>query len=451
MKRFLLVAVLALLAPVGFAQETVEHRVKWYETITTIGQKYGIDPQVILNFNNLKEEDIKSRVILQIPLNPIAEADTLLTEVPTADIKEDEQEETNIIFSFDNPLKVSLVLPFGAADEKSSVNYFDFYSGALLSLKKAKEDGHPVQLNVYDSRTGFEEILQNPEFAASNLIIGPVRSADIAPYAQFSLEHSIPSVSPMDQAAEVAVDSNRFFFQVPSSSHQHLLNLVNSIETGPDDVVLVIFDSSMKEEEYLNRITEALDSSSVNYRKIGYGILSGRDFSEKLQKELDHEKNYKVIVASEDDAFAPDIVRNMRVLTLFGLSVELYCSNRVRNFDSIDSDSFYELSAHVCAPYYIDYSEAAVKDFILQYRALFNAEPTPYSYQGFDIFTYFITNFCEHGSSFVVSASEHPCSLLQTNISFDRNCKKSGWRNTATRNLVFNPDFTISIEQPDQD
>jgi len=451
MKRLLPILILIFLSSSLFAQEVVEHRVKWYETINTIASKYGIDPETILQYNGLTSDEVKSRVVLKIPVSIIPVADTTATENQEDLDTEDSTAVANILYSQDNPLKVSLVLPFGAVDENPSTNYFDFYSGALMALHNAKSNGYSVELNIFDSKGNANAILDNPAFAASDLVIGPVRSGEIEKFSTFCSANNIPLVSPMDHSAEKFTAENPLFFQVPASAAQQMSNMISSLKKDPDGVVLVFFDSSMKEEKFLKSITNQLDEAGIFYRKIGYGILKGRDFSETLQKELNPEKRYKAIVASEDDAFAPDIVRNMRVLRLFGISVELFCSNRVRNFDSIDSDSFYELSAHVCAPYFIDYEATEVKQFILKYRALFNAEPTPYSYQGFDILTYFINGFCKYGSNFASSASEYPAQLLQCNISFSRDDEKSGWRNTATRNLIYQEDFTISIEQQDRD
>ena len=452
MKRFLLIAVALLISLSITAQERfVEHRVKWFETLASISEKYGVAPETILRYNNMEEGDVKARVLLRIPLTPLPEQaeeqQAAAEEVPEAQSQE-EEEIPNTIFDADNPLKVSLILPFGAGSENPSVNYFDFYSGALMALRSATAAGLPVELSVYDLKsTSFETLILNPEFASSKLIIGPPHASELEPFAAFALEHQIALVSPMDPGAEHLVSGNPYLFQVPTSSSVRLSNLLGRLNPSEEEEVLVFYDSSMKEEALVGKITSSLDSMGIAYRPIGYGLLNGRDLSENLQKELDPEKEYKVIVASEDDAFAPDIVRNMRVLKLFAIPVELYCSNRVRNFESIDSDSFYELSTHVCASYFIDYSSENVGKFVYQYRALFNAEPTPYSFQGFDIISYFATTMCTAGSNFIFTADRYPMDMLQCSIRFARDDEKSGWRNIATRNISYNEDLTISVDR----
>ena len=135
----------------------------------------------------------------------------------------------------------------------------------------------------------------------------------------------------------------------------------------------------------------------------------------------------------------------MRVLKLFDFPIQLFCSNRVRNFESIDSDSFFELSTHVCTPYYIDYSSGAVRNFVFRYRALFNTVPTPFSFQGYDLVSYFVSNIYKASVDFTRNAGSYSSDLMQSNVKFIRNNEDCGWQNTATRNLIYNPDFTISI------
>ena len=447
-----------LLSLAPMAQERfVEHRVKWFETLSSISEKYGVSAESILRCNGIGEEDVKARAVLRIPLSPAADSQTdevpAMEEIAGESLEVPLEEETeNTIFDDSNPLKVSIVLPFGAGGDNPSVNYFDFYSGALMALRNAQNAGHCVSLSIYDlCSASFDDLCLDESFAASNLIIGPPHASELEPFAAYALQHNIALVSPMDPGAERLLEGNPYMFQIPASTHTQLANTVDLIQDEPDGQVLVFYDSSMREEALVNRITSALDSAETTYRLMGYGLLKGRNLSENLQRELDPDKKYKVVVASQDDAFAPDIVRNMRVLKLLGVDVELFCSNRVRNFESIDSDSFYELSTHVAAPYYIDYTCGEAKDFVSKYRALFNAEPTPYSFQGFDIVSYFATMMCTVGSSFVQSADLHPMDMLQCSIRLGRDDKNNGWRNLATRNIVYNEDLSISIEQQDQD
>ena len=461
MKRILLITSILFISIASYAgasgQEVVEHRVKWYESVSSIARKYGVTVEDILKYNNLESGDVRSNMILLIPMgvpDQIAEpVDNFITETARDSISAAGTDTTVVqetppdkVFDSDNPMTVSLVLPFGAATEQPSVNFFDFYSGALMALDSIRAHGMSVVLNVFDSKEkSGEELFQDGAFAASDLIIGPVQAEELSSFAHFAKEKGIPIVSPMDHGTETLLEGNPYLFQAPTSVSVQESNLIELLDVTVNDKVLVIFDSSMREQEYVDRITSLLDNQGIGYQKIGYGLLHGRTLSDSMKKQLDRSSSYKVIVASQDDAFAPDIVRNMRVLKLFDIPIQLFCSNRVRNFESIDSDSFFELSTHVCTPYYIDYNSEPVRNFVFRYRALYNTEPTPYSFQGYDLVSFFVSNIYKSGNDFTRNAGAYDGTLMQSNVRFSRNDENCGWQNTATRNLIYNPDFTISI------
>lgn len=461
MKRILLITSILFISIASYAgtsgQEVVEHRVRWYESVSSIARKYGVTVEDILKYNNLESGDVRSNMILLIPMgapdHAVDPGDNSFPETATDSIPAEVTDTAAVqeilpdkVFGSDNPMSVSLVLPFGAGTGQPSVNFFDFYSGALMALDSLRAHGMSVVLNVFDCKgKSAEELFQDDAFASSDLIIGPVQTEELSPFAQFAKEHSIPIVSPMDHGAEVLTEGNPYLFQAPASVSVQESNLIGLLDVTAGDKVLVIFDSSMREQQYVDRITSLLDNQGIGYQKIGYGLLHGRTLSDSLKRQLDRASTYKVIVASQDDAFAPDIVRNMRVLKLFDIPIQLFCSNRVRNFESIDSDSFFELSTHVCTPYYTDYSSEPVRNFVFRYRALYNTEPTPFSFQGYDLISFFVSNIYKASGDFIRNAGSYGGTLMQSNVRFFRNNEDCGWQNTATRNLVYNPDFTISI------
>ena len=62
--------------------------------------------------------------------------------------------------------------------------------------------------------------------------------------------------------------------------------------------------------------------------------------------------------------------------------------------------------------------------------------------------TFFIASLMRQGSAFIDHADLHPMQLLHCNFHFIRDDEKSGWRNHATRNLVYDrDDFSISVSR----
>ena len=68
--------------------------------------------------------------------------------------------------------------------------------------------------------------------------------------------------------------------------------------------------------------------------------------------------------------------------------------------------------------YNINYDAAAVKDFLLKYRAIFHTEPTMFAFQGYDIATYFINLVHKYGADWKSMITTAKMSGLQTDIDF---------------------------------
>ena len=126
--------------------------------------------------------------------------------------------------------------------------------------------------------------------------------------------------------------------------------------------------------------------------------------------------------------------------------MEVWCTNRVRSFETSDPDALFNIHAHISAPYFVDYSDPRDQQFVRRYRAFFSGEPDDFSFQGYDVFTYFIASMMKQGSAFADHADRYPMQLLHCNFQFYRDDTESGWRNHATRNLVYNDEgFSISL------
>jgi hypothetical protein len=81
----------------------------------------------------------------------------------------------------------------------------------------------------------------------------------------------------------------------------------------------------------------------------------------------------------------------------------------------------------------------------MKYRALYGAEPTPYAFQGYDITKFILKQMAIYGNSFIYCNELAPASLLQSDFLLRRDSEQNGLKNTATRNIRYNPDYTVSV------
>ena len=436
-------------------ERVIEHPVRWYESLTSIARKYKITAAEILAYNGLKDTDsIRGRTLL-IPVyrerSSIAEPDDDPDESEDPDnpgaVSEDEPEDPvtpvrrQRWFSAADPIHIALVLPFNASTNPAA-SFLNFYSGALMAVQEQKEKGAHLILNVYDLSQGAQIILADPTFQESDVVIGPVEAATLNPFLAFSDQNGVMLVSPLDHKADSLADTHPFFFQAPASASTQLNNLIASVHGRNQGPVYLVTSSSTNEGALIARFEDLLHGEGISYRKVSLNELSD------LVSSASRLQPARVIIGSENRMFSAEVVSALNALAKKNVPMQVWCTNRVRNYETSDPDALFNLGVHTSVPYFIDYSNPDDQDFVLKYRALYYAEPDDFAFQGHDVLTYFIVSLMQQGSAFIDHADLHPQQLLHCNFHFVREDEKSGWRNHATRNLLYDKeDFAIVISK----
>lgn len=347
---------------------------------------------------------------------------------------------------------IGIVLPINSSNIASiNSNYMDFYSGALLAAKDCKESDFDIKINLYDQNdfNSISDIAENNGFSENDILIGPVKKNDIIQLLPYSIDNNIPLISPMDQTAEIFIDESDSFIQVPISNKYQTKNLVDVLaeEYKNDEVanIIVIYEKNGSETNLVNEVISAIEERGVSYKSISYSILEGRGITTSINSLMrgNGEKNI-VIVPSTKEAFVSDVVRNLALCYNNEKVISLYGFPKWKNFENIDIDLFHKLNLHLSLPYFVDYASKTVKDFLMTYRALFKTEPSPYSFQGYDITKYFLS-VLKSKSVRSMMKNLPKAELMQINFNFIRNNSDVGYENIATKNVVYNSDYTISV------
>ena len=93
--------------------------------------------------------------------------------------------------------------------------------------------------------------------------------------------------------------------------------------------------------------------------------------------------------------------------------------------------------------YYINYSEQAVKDFLLKYRAIYNTEPSQFAFQGYDTAYYFINLCNRYGKDWIEYLDSSEKSMLQSTFRFSK-LGTGGYVNTGVRRIVYGPNWSVT-------
>lgn len=443
------------------------HTVRWYEDLDVISEKYGIPVNVIMEINGLKGRKLKNRQKLRIPQDPAPfiqenadeagaeEQDSAPEETADRDTEPEntaEQPSADINYLFPKKtVSISMLLPLNAQDSTAgSRSNMDFYSGALLAAKDLGDEGINVDMSVFDVAGGQLHITED-RLRKSDVVIGPVSYGDLSRLMTVAPQNTYV-VSPLDHRAEALAGSYRNFIQAPSSYSVQYEDLIDWIdeERVPGDTLLVIYEKGLDGKEDFDMISAEIERSGMGYASFSYSILEGRDILNSLKSKMPVTGRTHLLVASESEAFVNDVVRNVNLLIHDKYNVSLYASSKIRGFETIEVENLHNANLHVSTSYYIDYDRKDVQDFIMKYRALFNTEPTPFSFQGYDITRYFIETCAKYGNAWTSVLPLEEEEMLQSGFKFSRikvGNSEVGYENYAVRRIEYGPDYSVTLSK----
>lgn len=343
------------------------------------------------------------------------------------------------VYAADIPdvINVSLLLPIQASGKVSS-NFLEMYAGAAIAARDLGRQGIKMNLNVHDC-VGEKDAITGEMLAGSDVTIGPVSADQILATLATGPERG-RIVSPLEPKAAALADSCNVI-QAPSSWTDQVDGLIAWIKeeyVAGDDVVLVkdtVENSIGEQSAYL---LERLQESGLRYKTtyLASGVAPSSVGCTRY------------ILASDRDAYIATALRQISLASMKNKNIRtcVYLTSRMRSAKGVDQQNLYKAGAKVTASYYIDYSDEAVKDFILAYRALFKDEPASFAFQGYDTVNYFTRMCAKYGRQWYMKLSEAPeFKGLQSNYSF-KETEMAGQVNRAVKRIVYRPDMSADVQ-----
>lgn len=440
--------------------EWLIHTVKWYEDIDGIAKKYGTTADVIIEINGLTSRKLSNRQKLKIPADPQAYIESRTQEaahdqqvwtVPSWQAPDGHDETVSEVetvkpaHTAKSSIAAVLMLPFNASEEKQNESCMDFYSGALLAVRELGNTGLDIDLSVYDTGGGVLPITAD-RLRRSDVVIGPVSSRELSSLLAKTPEGTF-IVSPLDHNADSIAVAHDNFIQAPSPTIAQYEDLALWVkeDKAPEDHVIVIHEKGQRSSAELAVLQNKLQENGVKYSDFNYSILEGRNIQSSLSSIMTANGCNRVVIVSESEAFVNEAIRNLNLLVHNKYSVTLYGASKIRSFETIDAENLHNTNFHVSFTYYIDYDDPRVKTFLMQYRALYNTEPTRFAFQGYDSMHYFCTAAAKYGDAWPEMLTENPERMLQTDFRFVKQGENGGYANMAVRRVIYGPDYSIRL------
>lgn len=442
------------------------HKVKWYEDLDEIAEKYGVSPEEILEFNNIKKKrKVKTGMELKIPLKaktePVTDPSTLQTDTIETNPVEvfDTDTTTTPENTWDNytlPVvdktqtrTVTLLLPLNS-EGKANGNYMDFYSGALMAVEQIKRDGGNIKLNVIDyASSDLADIAESQKIEESDMLIGPIRYDALRQFAQTVNRLRIPMVSPLDAAADSLLEDCPYLFQAALSKQRQAEALADMIaekyRTFQNPNVILVYNTESSMGQQAEMLKAALEERGIYVDNAGgIGALG------QMRKDRDN----VVVILTTAESYAAEALRNLDIKMIPPEKVILFANSRWKNFETLDMNLYFKYNLQLCMPYNVDLEREEVKQFIRRYRSLYNREPSANAFSGFDV----VYLFCRNSILGMKEYAQNPANgvasdymkenllqhnMLQQKFKFEKSAL-GGWVNTAATQVSFNPDYTIT-------
>lgn len=310
--------------------------------------------------------------------------------------------------------RVALFLPFGTESLKDTLlgpspqlnatqkMALDFYQGFKAAADSLSAEGMQLELRVFDSAPGkFKLQRMMPELrrAKFDLIVGPAFKQNVEYLADALQKEGVPVISPLSRSVEVKQRPN-LVQMVPDQSgyyavYADILNrhfqearVVFAHSGGGDEVQQV--------QQIKARLQPRSDSNFIDQLTITEGdLVQGLDLKSVLRED---QKTVVVLIGEEKD-FATDVVRRLNALN--DSNIYLVGSPDLVEIETIENDYLSRLHYTMPEVRYIDYQNDSVRSFIGHYRETHAAEPSGFSFQGYDLGQFVLRHLWRRGPFFL--------------------------------------------------
>ncbi|MCF8232135.1 MAG: LysM peptidoglycan-binding domain-containing protein [Bacteroidales bacterium] len=438
-------------APSDTTISFIIHRVTKQENLYKIAKLYDVNPQDIIRLNPGAAKQINKGEKLKIPI--IREK----ADEPE-DIEKEEKEKEKLLrerclakSGVEQHFKVALMVPlylseytkldtakydYNPPEGLKSMNFIQFYEGALLALDSLESRGLKAEVFVYDIGKSREEAIRSIDsrLEEADLIIGPVYNEPFQVIAEFAQQHDIKIVNPLS-TRESIIKEFKHVYKVQSPEREEMKAMAEYIEKHYPDTtdIYIIRDNKYIEQENLSLLTDSLqpeiDSSGYSRDAAGFNrkVVDVKYSSDSLNPVLGDvdslRKERKLIVAlTHNRVFSIELLRHLNQArdSIGGLTV--FGKSSWRDY-GLDSEYLLNLDVHLFDDEYIDYDAPNVKWFLHNFRERYHTEPLPerFAFVGFDVMYYFGTAMLKYGEEFSNCLKFHQSNTLETFMEFRKN------------------------------
>ncbi len=321
----------------------------------------------------------------------------------------------------------------GSNIDQKTEGFLEFYEGTLLAIDSLRQKGMNIEMNVFDASNAktINALLLFDEMRDLDLIIGPVYPELQEPVASFAAKNRIPMVSPLSSSGNFEQNNSFYFKANPSREYQieQTSEYISDEFSKKNFILLRLSGNSTSPEAKLGVLTKERLS-----RKSGRNMFHEYNFQEQgvssVKPLLNDSGENVFIIPTDNEAQVSVAVTNLTGLAEH-YDIVLMGTPAFLKLKSIPTESYHRIRLRYLSPNFVDYNKPLVRRFVSTYRETFATEPTPFSFQGFDVSYYFLSALYRYGKDFRTCLSDYPMELTQMVFQFKKVKPLGGFMNTG--------------------
>lgn len=343
-----------------------------------------------------------------------------------------------------NPADTAAVFA-GVNIDAKALGFVEFYEGALLAVDSLQRAGMNVEVYAFDvsNQKMINALLQMDEMRDMNLIVGPVYPELQETVASFAAKNRIPMISPLSSTGNFEQNNSWYFKVNPTREYQvEQTALYVEKELGGRNYVMLQYQGNpTSADAQLAKLCREKLIATADKAAFHEYNLQQRGLNE-MNTVVSGEKENVFFIPTDNEAQVTMAITNLNTLSETS-NVLLVGSQMLTKLKSIQPENFHRVRLRFLSPYFVDYTKPLVRRMVGQYREVYFTEPTPFSFQGFDVTYYFLSAMQRYGRDFRNCLPEYKKELTQMNFSFGKLSPMSGFTNQSLFVTSYERNFDV--------
>jgi LysM repeat protein len=470
-------------------QEAIRHyTVRHGDTLYRVAEAFGLTVGDLLNANRELRWGFKPGQVILIPVNDYPSGypqslfpDSAVQVVFQPQFTKDQCDSIALRKSSRPGDKVAILLPFFAnesfAEDTLAVSdttsdgskterltfkgraAVELYEGFLLAIDTLKRFTGNIILYVYDTESDtnkVKKILKDLDVIEPDLIFGPVATENIPLVAKYAFERKIPFVPPL-AVEDSAANPNPFYIQTVPPHDEELKEYTRYIAQFHTRNLILITKPGIQFNDENQRFKELLTMQASNVYGIDSMKFTEIILDEAVKKNLNHylqkDTDNLVIVLS---TYEPDVINVLSHLhfKMRDFPIQVFGLPQWQRFDNVRVEVMHELQVTLYSPFYINYSDPLVKNFVRTCRNKLKYEPFKttakgtginYTFLGYDLGIYFLEALNNYHSNLCDCIPYKKSQLLLSRYNYTRDQSTGSLINKHISIIQYNKEYEVKL------